>query len=244
MLAAPLMAKRKASKRERTERRFVPQTTTNPKLIYALGGLGAAALGAGVWGQFGNLVRKVSVEPLSYAPWILAGGAIALAVAIWIGTSSAPAVRVGDAGVADEKGTTRRIPWWRVEAVTGDENALEVRGKDDSGAALTVRFERKALPFALPWLLKEARSRVPDKVDVSRAVVDVLGPASKSAGEVLACPPLQLVGKHCADSDEVIAFEPDARVCPRCERIYDKGHVPTTCACGTSLAGLREKQPA
>ena len=226
------------------ERRFVPQTTTNPKLIYVLGALGAMALGAGVWGQFGNLVRKVAVEPLSYAPWILAGGAVALGAAIWMGTSSAPAVRVGDGGLADEKGTTRRMPWWRVEAVTGDANALEVRGKDEAGSALTLRFDRKALPAALPWLLKEARSRVPDKVDVSRADIDALGTASRSAGEQLPCPPLQLVGQHCADSDEVIDFEPDARVCPRCERIYHRAHVPKTCACATSLAGLREKQSA
>jgi hypothetical protein len=181
------------------------------------------------------------VEPLSYAPWILAGGAVALGAAIWIGTSSAPAVRVGDGGVADEK---RRMPWWRVEAVTGDENALEVRGKDEAGAAFTLRFERKALPAALPWLLKEARSRVPDKVDVSSSVIDAVGTASKSAGEQLACPPLQLVGQHCADSDEVIAFEPDAKVCPRCERIYHRAHLPKACACGTSLAGLREKKTA
>lgn len=226
------------------ERRFVPQATTNPNVVYALGVVGALALGAGVWGQFGNLFRKMTVEPLSYAPWILAGGAVVLGIAIWIGTSSAPAVRVGDGGVADEKGTTRRIPWWRVESVTGDESALEVRGKDDEGKALTLRFERKALPAALPWLLKEARSRVPDKVDVSTSVIDALGVPSKSAGERLACPPLQLVGRHCADSDEVIAFEPDALVCSRCERIYHTGHAPKTCACGTALAGSREKKSA
>jgi hypothetical protein len=50
-----------------------------------------------------------------------------------------------------------------------------------------------------------------------------------------------VVGKHCADSGTVIAYEPDARVCPRCERVYHKAHVPETCACGGSLEGLRAK---
>jgi hypothetical protein len=37
----------------------------------------------------------------------------------------------------------------------------------------------------------------------------------------------------------VIAYEPDGRVCPRCERIYHKKSIPNKCACGQDLAGLR-----
>ena len=232
------MAKRSGMKRDRRERRFVPQTTTDPKLIYVLGGVGTLLLGAGFWGQFGNLFRKVEIEPFAAAPWILAGGALVLGVAIWIGTSAAPALRVGAGGVAEERGQGRRIPWWAVDKVTGDASEIEVRGKSEGGETLSITFERRAVPGALAWVAKEARSRIPDKVDLDD---DAIGSASKLVGEEVACPPLQLVGKKCQKSGKTIAYEPDARVCPRCEAIYHRATVPKSCACGNSLQALREK---
>jgi hypothetical protein len=47
------------------------------------------------------------------------------------------------------------------------------------------------------------------------------------------------VGKRCAESDVIISYEPDARVCPRCERVYHKDHVPKSCVCGASLAEVK-----
>jgi hypothetical protein len=55
-------------------------------------------------------------------------------------------------------------------------------------------------------------------------------------------PPLQLVGKRCAESDKIIAYEPDARVCTRCERVYHKTKVPKTCECGADIGHLRERK--
>jgi hypothetical protein len=49
------------------------------------------------------------------------------------------------------------------------------------------------------------------------------------------------VGKHCASSGKVIAFEPDARLCPRCERVYYKTSVPAECECGASLAEVQAR---
>ena len=236
------MAKKKTAKtRERTERRFVPQTTMNPIVIYAIGAVGALVLGAGVWGQFGNLMRKTELEPLTYAPWLLAGGAVLVGVAIWIGTSTEAAVRVGVAGIAEERGQTRRMPWWNVEDVSGAADLIVVRGKDESGADMTIRFTRRALPGALAWVVREARERAPEVVELSDDVVESIGKASKDAGEIVPCPPLQVVGRRCWDSDTIISYEPDARVCPRCERVYHKDHVPKSCECGASLAALREK---
>ena len=60
-----------------------------------------------------------------------------------------------------------------------------------------------------------------------------------SAGESLPLEPPQVVGKHCASSGKVIAYEPDARVCPRCERVYHKVSVPDACECGASLKELQ-----
>jgi hypothetical protein len=234
------MAKRSGIKRERRERRFVPQSTMDPKIVYAIGVVGSLTLGAGVWGQFGNLVRKVEIDPLPAAPWILAAGALVLGVAIWLGTSSASALRVGAGGITDE-GRNKRIPWWGVDKISGGASSLEVRGKTEGDESVTILFESRAVPGALAWVLKEARLRIPDKVDVEEDDVATIGTASKLVGEEVAAPPLQLVGKKCAKSGKTIAYEPDARVCGRCERVYHRQSVPKVCACGFNLQHLREK---
>src|SRR5580658_1026722 len=61
--------KAKASKKERRERRFVPQSMTKPLNIKVLGGLGAALLGAGAWAQFGRALMHLDLPPYPWAPW-------------------------------------------------------------------------------------------------------------------------------------------------------------------------------
>jgi hypothetical protein len=230
------MAKKKTTKpRERTERRFLPQAATNPRLVYVVGGLGAIVLGAGIVAQFGNAFRKTELEPVDWAPWLLAGGAVLLGIAIWIGTSTAAALRVGVAGIAEERNPMRRMPWWRVEDVSGTADMITVRGKDETGAEMVVRFTSASTPGALAWVVREAKERAPEEFEVPDDVVEQIGKPTKTAGQVVPCPPLQVVGKRCAESDVVISYEPDARVCPRCERVYHKDHVPKSCACGASL---------
>jgi len=237
------MAKKK-HKRERTERRFLPRSTTNPMLIYVAGAVGALLLGAGIWGQFGNALRKVEIEPYQYAPWILAAGAVLTGVAIWIGTSTEAAIRVGIAGIVEERNPPRRMPWWRVDEIAGDTTMLVVRGKDDTGADMMLRITRRALPDAIPWVLREARDRAGDRVEVSDSDVAAIGKPSKDAGEIVTAPPLQVVGQRCGESDKIISYEPDARVCPKCERVYHKDHVPKRCvSCDASLGDLKAEEP-
>jgi hypothetical protein len=229
--------KAKEKKRERTERRFLPQSTTSPLLVKIVGALGAAGLGGGFMGQYGR------PEVVPYAVWVLTGGAVLTGAAIWIGTSGDAAVRVGDAGVAIEKGGIKRMPWWGVESVTWDgaDEALVVSGKDESGGALTLRAASKSQPHAVAWLLREARARVPSVVDVSDETREALPKALRDAGVLLKLDPIQVVGKRCVITDRAIAYEPDARVCPRCERVYHKAHVPDACACGASLEAFQKK---
>jgi hypothetical protein len=240
------MVKKKHGKpRERTERRFIPRSTTSPLLIYVIGAVGALLLGAGIWGQFGNALRKVEMDPYEYAPWILAAGAVLTGVAIWIGTSTDAAIRVGIAGIAEERNPARRIPWWRVEDVSGDATMIVVRGKDEANTDLTIRVTRSALPDALPWIAREARDRAPDRFELADDAVKALGKPSKDAGEIVPAPPLQVVGQRCGESDKMISYEPDARVCPKCERVYHKDHVPKNCvSCETSLEGLAAPEAA
>jgi hypothetical protein len=235
------MAKKTKAKttkaKPRRERRFEPRPNARPGVVYILGSLGALLMGAGAWEQFGPLLSDGGPDPLKAASYILAAGAVAAGVAIWIGTSGEPALRVGDSGLALEKGGVKRMPWYAIERIEWRDETVKVTGKDDLGTPLTIAVAVATHPGAAAWIVKEARARIPAVVDVPEDAA--LPEASAEAGEQLPLDPPQVVGKHCAESGQVISYEPDARVCPRCERVYHKAHVPPTCACGASLADLR-----
>ncbi len=240
------LTKRKQNKHQRWDKRFIPRSTTNPRVVYGLGAIGALALGAGFWGQFGSMLHKVpeGVEPWQYAPWVLAGGAIVIGIAIWIGTSGAAAVRIGSGGVAEERGQGRRIAWWAVDAVLFDEGALVVKGEGETGEDETIRLSLSSLPEAAACALKEATARIESKITLSEEDRAQIPVAHKEDGEAMPPVPLQLVGKRCRKSDKIIAYEPDARVCPKCESVYHKVSVPKKCVCGASLEHLRVKEEA
>jgi hypothetical protein len=233
--------KAKAGRKERQERRFVPRPTSSANLVKALGGLAAAALGAGVWAQFGHGWMDSPLPPYGFAPVLLAGGAVAFGGAVWLGTSGEQPLRVGSGGIAIDWGKEmKRVPWHGVERIVWDPDrqVLSVHGKDESGSDQRLALTPKTHPLAIAWIVKEGRDRIPDSVDVPEEALGI--PAARATdGEMLVMDAVQVVGKRCASSDRIIAYEPDARVCPRCERVYYRESVPETCACGASLAGLR-----
>jgi hypothetical protein len=219
--------------RARRERRFEPRSTAQPGLVYALGALGAAAMGAGAWEQFGPLLSDAGTEPLKFAPYVLTAGALLAGIGIWIGTSGEPVLRVGDNGIAVEKGGVKRMPWYAIERIEWRDETVRVTGKDEAGGAMQVSASLRGHPQAAAWIVKEARARVPAVVDVPDDTT--LPEARADAGDELPLEPPQVVGRHCASSGKVISYEPDARVCPRCERVYHKAHAPETCPCGGEL---------
>jgi len=223
--------------RERKERQFEPAALTSKWNVYTVGGVGSALMGAGAWGQFGGLMTDGGPEPYKYAPYILAAGALLVGVAIWIGTSGDPALRVGDGGIAVVKSGLQRMPWHAVERVEWSNDGIRVTGKDDTGVDMIVVATLKSHAQAAAWIVKEARERIPSTVGPLEDVG--LPDPLASAGATHALEPTQVVGRHCAQSGKVIAYEPDARVCARCERVYHRSSVPETCACGASLADLR-----
>jgi hypothetical protein len=234
------MAKKKKAKRERRERRFLPRSSANPKIVTAIYAVGAALLGAGSWAQFGRTQVGMG-DPLPYAWWLLGASAIVLVIAIWISSSSEPVLRVGDAGIGVDKNAVRRMAWHAVGAVAWDASdlAVIVTGKDEAGVDMAVRVPLKNQPQAVAWIVKEARARVPSVVDIPESALEHDVPAaSTEAREFVPLDPIQVVGKHCAASGKVIAYEPDARVCQRCERVYHKLHLPVECPCGASLVAL------
>lgn len=251
------MAKEKASKsaqkprkRTRQERRFLPQSATNHLLVYLIGGLGALGLGAGVWGYwFGTkpedaAAAAAAASGISPVFILSVSGALLTVIAIWLGTSGDPALRVGDAGIGLEKGELSRMPWYNLGTISWESGAaaLVVSGKDEHDKAVTFKVSTRSHGPAAAWILKEAQDRVPKAVDMPKDAIDKLSPAPANEGQVINLPATQVVGKRCAKSGTLIGYEPDARVCPRCERVYHKASVPPKCKCGENLRHLRGKQ--
>jgi hypothetical protein len=234
---------RKAKKRgpQRLERRFVAQSANNPWLARVLGGLGATTLGAGTWGYMYGHAFDADEKLKPIPSYLIAAGAILTGATIWFGTSSETPLRVGAPGISMERGEVRRMPWSSVSQITWESGnlALVIAGADEAGAAWTFKVPVKAHAEAAGWILKEALDRVPKRVDIDDAFLDQLPGASPHAGTVIELEPLQVVGKKDAITGKTISYEPDARVCPRCERVYFKRSVPKKCKCGASLLELR-----
>lgn len=236
------VSKKKKKVRERTERRFLAQSSQNKMIVAVLGAVGSAALGAGIYGQVWGHFERAEGQWVSPVVALAAGGALVLAVAIWLGTSADPAVRVGDAGVALEKGELRRMPWWAISSLTWESGnaALVLVGRDEGGRDLTFKVSARSHPHAAAWLLKEADLRATDVTEVPDEARARLAEPDAHAGTVIALEPMQVVGRRCAKSGKMIAYEPDARICPRCERVYFKNKVPKRCKCGLPIAHLRD----
>jgi len=229
----------KKARRERSELRFIPRPVGKPPVIYAVGAVAALLIGAGAWAQWGRVMLTSAQASLPAGTWILAAGIVALGVAIWLGTSGEPTLRVGDGGVAVEKNGVTRLPWSGVESIAydGTAGAVVARGKGEGGGEVVVQARVKGHPQAAAWIVREARARVPGTVEIGDDAG--LPTAREGAGERLVLEQLQIVGRRCAESGTIIAFEPDARVCGRCERVYHKDHVPGACECGGAMSASK-----
>ena len=241
-------AEKKPSKKDakkkrvrRTERRFIAQSSHNSWLVRILGGLGATTLGAGTWGYTYGHAFEADEKLKPIPAYLIAGGAVLTGATIWLGTSSEMPLRVGDPGIAMERGEVRRMPWFGVSQITFESGnlAIVVTGKDESGSAWTFKVPLNAHAEAVGWLVKEALDRIPKLVDIPDRVLEGLPSANPHAGMMVELEPLQVVGKKDAVTGKTISYEPDARVCTRCERVYFKRTVPKKCKCGCLLTELR-----
>lgn len=211
--------KKKKAKRERKERRFSPEQTYASGAVVGVGMLGALAAGAGVWGQW------ISETPHAYAPFLFGGGAMALGASLWFGDAGAVPVRVGDAGIALERGTELlRLAWCEL-------TTIEVSGKQlvAKGNSATFNIPIAAHPKAVAWILAEGTRRLPDVMNVKRSQLEGLPEPKDLDGELVPLEGVQVAGKHCAATNKPIAFERDARVCPNCAQVYLKDAVPKKC---------------
>ena len=222
----------KTTKRERKERRFEPSRTQTSRLALFGGMAGSLALGAGVYAQW---VRET---PLDFAPYIVAVGAIVLGLALWFSDAGAVPVRVGDGGIAIEKGSEiTRLIWCDIKRIVVERGNLVARGDE-----LTLTIPVSAHPVAVSWILSEGVRRVPESMDVKRSELNNLPEPRDKDGEVLTIDALQVAGRQCAASKKAIAFERDARLCPNCGQVYHKDNVPKTCVtCHADMASRTQR---
>ncbi len=205
----------------RSERRFEPKPT--PLVLASMVALSVAAVmvGAGVYGQW---MRAEELGPHPWAKVLMGVGAGVLALAAIFGPRAAECIRVGDAGIAAEKGPSEieRIGWFEVK-----EFLLDASG-------LTVKASGKLISMPLPTLreavgeaLREARARVPHLVE--RLEMNGLDREGASSGETLALEMPQVTGQLCQASGQPLKFEKDSRLCGRCGSLYHKDSVPKRC---------------
>jgi hypothetical protein len=219
--------KKKASK-ERLERRFIPEATHTSRLAAGLGMAGSLILGAGVYGQW------MKETPLSYAAALVTVGAAGLGTGLWLGSSSMFPVRVGDAGVAIERGSeVNRILWCDMSDIKLEKGEIVVRSP-----ALTLAIPVGAHPRAAAYLIAEAERRLPKVMKVTDAEKKSIPLATQPGGEEVTVAGDQVAGRRCAATDKIISFERDARLCPNCAQVYHKDNVPKQClTCGAEVAG-------
>lgn len=214
----------------RSERRFEPTASAMAVISTVAMSIGAVLVGAGTYAQW---LRTGDLGPHPAAPFLLAGGALLLIAVALFGQSLARPLRVGDAGVALEKGPgeIERLEWRDVSRILLGGGVLSLQG-----SGTTVSVPVAVHRTAAARIFSEASRRIPGRlegVDGSH-----LGQPDSNAGEKLMLEPPQVAGQHCKQSDKLIAFEKDGRLCGRCGEVYHKDSVPQRCL--TCDAQLRQ----
>jgi hypothetical protein len=203
------------------ERRFEAEPGSRANFQALIGGLGATAIGAATYATWGHDV------PMEVGPYLFGVGILGIIASSLMGESDGVPIRVGDAGVAVERGGSQpeRIPWYEVNQIT-------LEGSD----RIVVEAANKRIVASLGhhagaagWILKEATARIPKRVKVPAEQTPAILAGTDDHGKTLAIEKMQLAGRRCKASNAIISFERDARACKRCGEVYEKKHVPEKC---------------
>ena len=203
------------------ERRFEAEPGARANFQALIGGLGVTALGAATYATW------VHDVPMEAGPYLFGVGIIGVIAATLMGTSDGLPIRVGDAGVAVERGGTQpeRIHWHEIDKVDlegGDRVVVE-------GANKRIVAPTAHHAGAAGWILKEAMARIPKRVKVPAEHTPSILTGTEEHGKTLAVEKMQLAGRRCKASNAIISFERDARSCKRCGEVYERKHVPEKC---------------
>ena len=218
---------KKAKRRELSERRYVGAPSTKSKALLGLLFAGAIVLGAGVYARF--VMAKVP----SYATYLVAGGALLVAIYILLVPEDAPPLLVGDGGVGEEHGEgAKRLPWCDFTAVTREGKML-VLSTEEAGQ---LRIATDQHGPAAARILAELDKRLGEVLEISDDVKVGLPAVNDADGEVRKVTTVQSAGRKCAASGRVLSFEADVRTCGVCGQVYHAEALPEICVtCGAPL---------
>jgi hypothetical protein len=215
------------------ERRFEAESGARANLQALIGGLGVTALGAASYATW------MHDRPMEVGPYLFGAGIIGVIIASIMGAEDGHPIRVGDAGVAVERGGEQpeRISWCEIDkiALEGDRIVVEA-GKR------RVVAPKEHHAGAAGWILKEGLARIPKRVTVPSDQQPAILHGTEDHGKTLVVEKMQLAGRRCKASNAVISFERDARSCKRCGEVYEKKHVPEKCL--TCEAPMEKSVPA
>ena len=208
----------------RGERRFKPSSSSTGLLALLLSSLGAVVAGAGCYAQF------LRTLPHPWGVPLLAGGVVLFLAGFVIQTRVVPTVRVGDAGLAVERGEEiERLGWHEIDAIRFASGALTF-----SGAGKVVALSLGDHKDAAGLALAEARARIPART--AALASETIEAPPLAAGEPIKLEEAQVAGKRCHASGRIVSFERDARLCGRCGQVYHFEEVPSRCdTCDTEL---------
>ena len=87
------------------------------------------------------------------------------------------------------------MPWYAIQTIAWEgTDGVRVDGADEAGSERSVGLSLKTQPQAIAWLLKEARSRIPDVVEMTDEQAEKIPAAKTTGAEVL--PLASLVGVY------------------------------------------------
>jgi hypothetical protein len=207
----------------RTERRFEAKIAAGAIASMIVASIATVAAGAGFYAQFIHTGDGAPHKYAGYAPYLLIGGVLVVVAVALFGQRPSPVIRVGDAGVAIEKSAAEieRVGWYEVTRVLLSDGLLRFQASGTS-VNIPVAVHRDAAARALA----EARDRIPARIDAEVSVE----PLDPEAGDLINLEPPQVAGLHCKNSDKLISFEKDGRLCGRCGEVYHKNGAPRRCA--------------
>jgi hypothetical protein len=202
------------------ERRYL-QEVNKPDYVAFVSLLGAGlCLGAATYGHY------VMTPEAEYRSFLVLGSLVGLGLTLFRVTRNRSQVLVGDAGVAiEQNGELTRLLWWEIQSIRYRAEALVLVGANTS-----LHLSSRVHTRAIRAVLAEAAERLPNLLDVPAKLVDEL-PKLNDAPQPQAEPvhSLQIAGKRCVVSQQVITVERDARLCPNCASVYHREQLPKTC---------------
>jgi hypothetical protein len=180
---------------------------------------------------YGQWVKDV---PFESAPVLVTLGAVGLGFGLWLSNASAFPVRVGDSGVAIERGSeVTRLLWCDIEEIRVERGDLVVKSP-----SLSLAIPLGAHPMAAAHIVAQAERRLPKIVKVDEAGKRAIPRVDETEGQEVPVAADQVAGRRCAATNKIISFERDARLCPTCAQVYNKDNVPKICVtCGADVAG-------